>query len=82
MRTRFSMESFGRNVRRMRFRRGLSQKELAAAAGCSRVYVSEIEKGHRNPSLEVGMELARALGVSLGHLISDPDEGMKCPSVM
>jgi len=45
----------GRNVRHFRVERGLSQEELAHDADMKRSYLSDLERGTRNPSV-------RALG--------------------
>ena len=44
---------------------GISQEELAARAGLHRTYVSDVERGTRNPSLESVEKLAKALELSL-----------------
>lgn len=44
---------------------GISQEELAARAGLHRTYVSDLERGARNPSLESVAKLADALELSL-----------------
>lgn len=53
----------GRNVRDWRKRRGLSQEELALETGMKRGYVSDIERGTRNPSVKALGRLAAALKV-------------------
>lgn len=60
----------GRNLRRLRLALGISQEELAYRAGIDRVYMSELERGRRNPSLLVLTRLAKALGVTLNDLVS------------
>lgn len=55
-------EVLARNVRRLRTATGLSQEELAARAGLHRTYISSIERGQRNVSIENIFALARALG--------------------
>jgi transcriptional regulator with XRE-family HTH domain len=50
------------NLRRLRVARGLSQTELAAAAGIARVHVNRIENGAQNASLDTVSRLAAALG--------------------
>ncbi|MBI3853108.1 MAG: response regulator [Verrucomicrobia bacterium] len=57
--------SFGTAVKSRRSRLGISQEELAWRAGLHRTYVTDIERGARNPSLESIHKLARALKVSL-----------------
>lgn len=53
----------GRNVREWRKRRGLSQEELAFESGMKRSYVSDLERGTRNPSVKAVARLAKALKV-------------------
>lgn len=53
----------GRNVRRARIEKGLTQEELAERAGTSQFYVSSLEAGRRNPTVVTVLELAQALGV-------------------
>lgn len=59
----------GNAIRRKRSALGISQEELAARAGLHRTYVSDIERGARNPSLESVDKLARALELSLPRLL-------------
>lgn len=61
---------FGTSVRAWRNRLGLSQEELAERAGLHRTYVSDVERGARNLSLESIEKLARALEVSVPALLS------------
>lgn len=53
----------GRNVRRVRIEKGLTQEELAERAGTSQFYVSSLEAGRRNPTVVTVATLAKALGV-------------------
>ena len=53
----------GRNIRDWRKRRGLSQEELALETGMKRSYVSDMERGTRNPSVKAIERLAKALKV-------------------
>lgn len=59
---------FGTSVRAWRGRRGISQEELAERAGLHRTYVSDIERGARNVSLESIEKLASALEISVSTL--------------
>ena len=61
---------FGKRVRQLRHERGLSQEALADEAGLHRTYVSSLERGERNVSLENIVKLARALRVPLQELLS------------
>ena len=63
------VQTFGRNVREWRKRRGLSQEELALESGMRRSYVSDVERGTRNPSVKALERLARALQVDPVELV-------------
>ena len=60
---------FGKNVRFYRLQLGVSQEELAHGSDSNRTYISDLERGTRNPSLEVVERIARALNVSMGDLL-------------
>jgi transcriptional regulator with XRE-family HTH domain len=59
----------GRNVRRLREEHGWSQEDYADRAGIHRTYVSDIERGKRNPTVSVVERLSVPLGVSAGQLL-------------
>lgn len=59
----------GRNIRAMRERRGLQQDALAHEAGIHVTYLSGVENGRRNMTLNVLERIARALGVTEGELV-------------
>lgn len=65
-------EIFASNLRRYRRVREISQENLALQANMSRSYVSGIERGERNVSIDNMGLLADALGVALKDLV-DPD---------
>ena len=65
---------FAANVRKLRLSAGLSQEELADRAGLHRTYISSIERGQRNVSLENIFVIADALGVEASLLLSPVDE--------
>ncbi|MEK6373407.1 MAG: helix-turn-helix transcriptional regulator [Acidobacteriota bacterium] len=65
------LKTFGRSIRSYRKQRGLSQDELAVAARLSRNYISDIERGVRNPSLLALIGLSRALRLQLRDLVAD-----------
>ncbi len=58
----------GRRIREIRKQRKLSQEALAEKAGISAQYVSNIERGKENPTLDLLFRLAHALKVSLGEM--------------
>jgi transcriptional regulator with XRE-family HTH domain len=59
---------FGLVIRQWRLKASLSQEELAARAGLHRTYVSDVERGRRNPSLQSIAKLTNALKVSVSVL--------------
>ena len=61
-------ERFGSAVKAVREEQNLTQEELAHRAGIHRTYLSDIERGARNPSLVNIERLAAALGLSLADL--------------
>jgi len=61
----------GRNVKRFRLQKKLTQEQLAFEAEIDLTYVGGIERGKRNPSLLVMARIAKALGVQLPKLLSD-----------
>ena len=62
---------FGRRVRELREAAGLLQSTVADRAGVSGPYLSGVENGHRNPTLDVIAALADALGVPIRTLFDD-----------
>jgi transcriptional regulator with XRE-family HTH domain len=56
-------------LRLCRLRTGLSLEALARAAGISPAFLSQIERGHRTPSLPVALRLAEGLGTRLGQRV-------------
>ena len=65
----------GRNVRRIRIEKGLTQEQLSERAGVSQFYISLLETGGRNPTVVSLWELAQALGVSHVDLVMPDGEG-------
>ena len=59
----------GDTVRRLRTDKGWSQEDYADRAGIHRTYVSDIERGARNPTITVVEKLAKPFGVSAGSLL-------------
>ena len=58
-----------KNLRRLRTASGLSQEDLAGRAHLHRTYVSSIERGERNVSIENIFALAHALGCDARDLL-------------
>lgn len=60
-----------RNLRRLREQKGWSQEKFAFEANIHRTYVSDIERGARNPTITVVEKLAVPLGVTASDLLSE-----------
>lgn len=65
-------QSFGAKVRALRDQLGFSQEKLAERSGLHRTYISDVERGARNISLNSINKLAAALQVSAATLLQDP----------
>jgi transcriptional regulator with XRE-family HTH domain len=63
--------ALGHRVRELRDRLGLTQEQLAERADLHPTYVSGIERGERNPGLNILARLAKALRVALPALVTD-----------
>lgn len=64
-------ERLSLNMRRLRQSKGWSQEEFAHQAGLHRTYISDLERGARNPTITVVEKLALALGVPVGALLDE-----------
>lgn len=62
-------ERLALNLRRLRRHKGWSQEEFAHRADIHRTYISDLERGARNPTITVVDRLARALEVKPGELL-------------
>lgn len=60
------------NVKRLREKQGLSVRALAAKAGMSYTYVSNVENEKVDPALSTLRRLAKALGTTASDLIREP----------
>lgn len=62
-------KGFGQRIRELRKVKGFSQEAFADKCGLMRTYMSRIETGTANPSLDVAKVLAEGLGMSLSELL-------------
>lgn len=60
---------FAANVRALRKQKGLTQLQLATAAGLGRVFINQVERGHNSVNLETIGAIASALGERPARLI-------------
>jgi transcriptional regulator with XRE-family HTH domain len=59
----------GKNLKRIRTAKGISQGEIGRILGVDKGFVSNIENGKTNPTLATIAKIARAVGVSIEDLI-------------
>ena len=64
-------KAFGRRLRALRGRRGLTQQALADRAHLNLSYIFRLEKGQRNPTLLVLHDLASVLKIKVRDLTDD-----------
>lgn len=72
-------ELVARNIRRLRVDRGMSAEILAADAGIDRAYMSEIERGLANPTVDMLEKIAGALEAELMEFFVRPDPNEQPP---
>jgi transcriptional regulator with XRE-family HTH domain len=61
---------FGKRLRTLRQKRGWTQLQLGEKLGLDRGYISDIENGKRNVSLEVLEIIAQGFELSVSRLLS------------
>lgn len=64
----------GRAIKRRREELGMSQESLAEEAGLHRTYISLVERGHRNITVDALSQIAEALDVYPSRLIADAEK--------
>src|SRR5690348_14681920 len=64
-------------IRQRRTERGMSQRDLAAAAGVDVRQIRRYEAGEQQPLLSVAVAIADALGISVGELAGKPSHRIK-----
>lgn len=62
-------QKLGRNLKRIRKEKGISQGDIVRSLGMDRAFISNIENGKTNPTLATIAKLAKALSVPIEDLI-------------
>ncbi len=65
------LKNIGINIRKLRKFKHLSQIELAVAVGIDRAYLSEIENGRTNVSINILYAIADSLELSIVDLLAE-----------
>ena len=63
------LQTLGQNIKNIRKSKQISQIDLAVAVGIDRSYLSEIENGRRNLSINILYAIADALEVNLSDIL-------------
>jgi transcriptional regulator with XRE-family HTH domain len=75
--------NFAKVLQKQRELKGISQERLAEKADCDSTMISQIERGLKNPTLNMGDSLAQGLGVPLSEMIKQAENlrsrGIKKP---
>lgn len=67
-------EQIARKLRTLRKEKGLTLKQLSEKVGCTKSYISQVEKAHTLPSLSAVGKFAAALGVNVIDLFTETPE--------
>ena len=62
-------EKLGKNLKRIRTAKGISQGEISRKLEVDKSFISNIEAGKTNPTLATIAKIAKAIGVSVGELM-------------
>ena len=62
-------EKLGKNLKRIRTAKGISQGEISRILEVDKSFVSNIENGKTNPTLATIAKIAKAIRVSVGELM-------------
>jgi len=62
-------ERLGKNLKRIRTAKGISQGKISRILEVDKSFVSNIENGKTNPTLATIAKIAKAIGVSVGELM-------------
>jgi len=65
-------ENFGKRVRELRNKIGLSQEKFSFECELDRTYIASIEQGKRNVSIVNIEKIAKALNMSVSELFNSP----------
>ncbi len=70
-------ERFGHLLRELRVKKGLTQEALAIDSDLDRTYISLLERGLRQPTLEALFKLSEVLGVSPSSIVKDLERALQ-----
>ena len=62
-------ERLGKNLKRIRTAKDISQGEISRRLNTDKSFISNIEAGKTNPTLATIVKIAKAIGISVGELM-------------
>jgi transcriptional regulator with XRE-family HTH domain len=75
-------EVFGRRLRELRQKHGVTQEQLSVATGLTEGYISNMERGLKVPSLTTILRIAVALKCKVTELVAVFDKVADLPSLL
>lgn len=69
-----SLKQIGAQITVRRKKLGITQDELAGLAEIDRSFLSEIENGHKNPSITTLVKIAEALDTKVSALLEESND--------
>jgi len=69
--------NIGRQIRQLRFQRGMTLKEVSEITGLSKPSLSQIENNDGAPPIATLIKIATALGVKIGHFFKEPEDSQR-----
>ena len=64
-----SAKKLGKNMKRIRLEKGMTQGDICRKLGLDRAYISNLESGKKNPTLATIEKIAKALGINIDELM-------------
>lgn len=65
------LHNLGTRIKEERHKARLTQEQLAERVGCNDSYIGQIERGSKNPSFEMIVNIANALNVTVDFLLAE-----------
>ena len=62
--------NIGENIKKLREKKNIKQAELAEKTGVTQGMICQIERGTKNPSLQVGVDIAKVLDCTVEELLN------------
>jgi transcriptional regulator with XRE-family HTH domain len=78
----FDRSLFGKRLKYFRWKRGLTQEQLAEKADISYSYLLHLESGDNTPSIQVMVNLLNVMGINYSELMSDYDYEVSLDSIL